>query len=313
MGDNFWENKKVLITGGKGFLGSFLVPKIKEKGAEVFVFGKKDYDLRNEKDIEKMFEDIKPEIVIHMAVDGGGIRYMEKNPGSVFDNNILMNTFIQKYARENGVKKFVGIGTVCEYPKFTKVPFKEEDLWKGYPEETNATYGLSKKMMLVQSQGYKKQYGFDAIHLLLVNLYGPNDDFDLEDSHVIPAFVRKFIEAKEQGKEEVILWGTGKASRELLYVEDCAEAIIKATKSYNESEPINIGAGEEITMLELAKKVKEIVGYPGKIVWDTSRPDGQPRRGLDVSKAKEKFGFEAKTNLDEGLKKTIEWYKNRTE
>jgi len=302
---DFWKDKKVLVTGGGGFLGSFLIPKLEERRAKVFVFGRKEYDLTKESDVSRLFEDVKPEIVIHLAVDGGGIGYMKNHPGSVFDNNILMNTLVQKYAREKGVQKFVGIGTVCSYPKFTPIPFKEENLWEGYPEETNAPYGLAKKMMLVQSQGYREQYGFNAIHLLLINLYGPRDDFHPENSHVIPALIKKFCDDKPM----IEIWGSGKASREFLYAEDAAEAIILSAEKYNKSEPVNIGSGEEISIAELVKKIVVLTNFKGEIKWDMAKPDGQLRRCLDTSKAEKEFGFKAKTNLDEGLRSTIDWYK----
>ena len=306
------KNKKILVTGGNGFLGKALVPKLEEEGARVFTFPSKEYDLREGFDVERLFKGLAPDIVIHLAVDGGGIGYMKENPGSVYYNNIMMNTVLMEQCRLKGVKKFVGIGSVCAYPKFTEVPFKEKDLWNGYPEETNASYGLSKKMMMVQGQSYRQQYGFNAIHLLPVNLYGPRDDFDLENSHVVPALIRRMIEAKEKKNSEIVLWGTGSASREFLYVEDCAKAIVKATKDYDKSEPVNIGSGLEITIKDLAQKVKDLVGFEGKIVWDTTKPDGQPRRCLDVSRAEEEFGFKANTSFDKGLGKTIEWYnKNR--
>lgn len=301
------NNKKILISGGKGFLGSALIPMLKEKGAVPFIFGSKDYDLREQMDVKKLFNDINPDIVIHLAVDGGGIGYMKQHPGSVYYNNIMMNTLIQEESRKKGIEKFVGIGTVCSYPKFTSVPFKENDLWKGYPEETNASYGLAKKMMMIQSQSYQEQYGFNAIHLLPVNLYGPKDDFDLNNSHVIPALIRKCLYAKDNSKN-LILWGTGKASREFLYVDDCAKGIVLATEKYNKSSPVNLGSGMEITIKDLAKKIKKLTGFNEKIIWDTTKPDGQPRRCLDVSKAKKEFGFVAKTDFEEGLKKTIDWY-----
>ena len=302
------KNKRILVTGGKGFLGKTLIPLLQAEGAETITFSSKDYDLRIEENVKRLFEDTKPEIVIHLAVDGGGIGYMRHNPGSVLYNNLMMNTLIQHYANKNKAEKFVGIGTVCSYPKIVEAPFKEESLWEGYPEETNAAYGLSKKMMMVQSQGYKQQYGFNTIHLLVVNLYGPHDDFDLENSHVIPALIRKFVEAKNLLKENVTLWGTGNASREFLYVEDAAKAIILATKKYHKPEPINIGSGCETRIKELAETIKEEINYKGELVWDTSKPDGQPKRFLDVSKAKQKLGFFANTNLKEGLRKTIDWY-----
>jgi len=304
----YLKNKKVLVTGGKGFLGKHLIPILEKEEAKIFTFSSKDYDLRNEKEVKKLFEDSKPNIVIHMAVDGGGIGYMKNHPGSILYNNLMMNTLVQEYSRLSGVEKFVGIGTVCSYPKFTEVPFKEEDLWKGYPEETNAPYGLAKKMMMVQSQSYKEQYDFNAIHLLPVNLYGPGDDLDLEKNHVIPALIKKVIDAKESNNSKIELWGTGSASREFLYVGDCAEAIILATKNYNKIAPINLGSGEEITIKNLITKIKNLVGYGGELIWDSSKPDGQPRRCLDISKAKKEFGFMAKTSLEEGLKETINWY-----
>jgi GDP-L-fucose synthase len=246
-----------------------------------------------------------------MAAHGGGIGHMRKHPGSIFYDNLMMDTLVIEKSRECNVNKFVGIGTVCSYPKFTSTPFKEEDLWNGYPEETNAAYGLSKKMMLVQTQAYREEYGFNGIHLLLVNMYGPYDDFNLENSHVIPALIRKFTDAAvENNKKEVEVWGTGKASREFLFVEDAARAIILATEKYNAPEPVNIGAGFEIKIKDLVESIAELTGFKGKIKWDTSKPDGQPRRCLDVSKAKEEFGFETKVDFREGLKKTIEWYKN---
>ena len=233
---------------------------------------------------------------------------MKENPGSIFYNNLMMNTLLQEQALRNDVKKFVGIGSVCAYPKFSTIPFKEENLWKGYPEETNAPYGLSKKMMMVQSQSYRRQYGFNAIHLLPTNLYGPGDDFDLTNSHVIPALIRKFIEAQKNEDRSIKLWGTGNASREFLYVDDVAEGIILATERYNKPRPVNLGSGSEIKIKDLAEKISEFTGYSGELIWDTSKPDGQPRRYLDTFRAKKEFGFVAKTSLEEGLKKTIEWY-----
>jgi len=315
MENNFWENKKILVTGRYGFLGSYVMEKLKDKSVGKIIFPKrKDYDLTNGESVKKLFRDNPGiDVVIHMAVDGGGIGYMKGHPGIVFDNNILMNTFVQKYAREAGVGKFVGIGSVCGYPKITPVPFSEDNLWDGFPEETNAPYGLVKKMMLVQSQAYLEQFGFDGIHLMPVNLYGPRDDFDLSNGHVIPALIRKIVEAKRQGLQKVEVWGTGKASREFLYVEDCAEAIVKAAEKYSSKEPINIGSGGEITIKNLAEKIVRLTNFNGELKWDITKPDGQPRRLLDVSRAKREFGFKAKTSLDEGLKKTIDWYVlNRT-
>ena len=305
------KNKKILVTGGRGFLGKTLVPLLEQEGAEAITFSSKEYDLRMEQDVKRLFEKVKPEIVIHLAVDGGGIGYMKDHPGSIFYNNMMMNTLIHHYAYKFNVEKFVGIGTVCSYPKFTESPFREETLWEGYPEETNAPYGLSKKMMMVQSQGYQEQFGFNAIHLLLVNLYGPNDDFDLNNSHVIPALINKFINAKKDFKENITLWGTGDVSREFLYVEDAAKAIVLATKKYHKANPINIGSGYEIQIKDLANIIKGLVDYKGNLIWDHSKPDGQPKRFLDVSKARENMGFIAKIGLEEGLKKTIEWYKTQ--
>jgi len=302
------KNKKILVTGGRGFLGQALVPLLKKECIDVLTFGSKDYDLREQSDVRKLLRDTKPEIVIHLAVDGGGIGYMKENPGSVYENNIMMNTLIQKESRMKNVEKFVGIGSVCSYPKFTPVPFKEENLWNGYPEETNAPYGLAKKMMMVQSQAYREQYGFNAIHLMPVNLYGPNDDFDLENSHVVPALIRKMVDAKKEGKKSIELWGTGSASREFLYVDDCAKGILMATKYYDKPEPINLGAGSETTIKDLAETTKELVNFKGKIIWDINKPDGQPRRCLDTSKAEREFGFKAQTSLEKGLRKTINWY-----
>lgn len=302
------KNKKILVTGGKGFLGSSLVPMLKEEGADTFTFSSKDYDLRKEKDIKRVLNDSNPDVVIHLAANAGGIGYNQKNPGSLFYDNLMMSTQLMEQARLKGVEKFVSIGSVCSYPRDTPVPFREEDLWKGYPEETNASYGLSKKMMLVQGQAYRKQYGFNSIHLLPVNLYGPRDSFDLEKNHVVPALIKRFVDAKDNNVSEVVLWGTGSASREFLYVDDASRGIILATKNYDGAEPVNLGVGSEITIKDLAYKIKYLTGYTDKILWDMTKPDGQPRRCLDTSRAEQEFGFKAKTDFDEGLKKTIDWY-----
>jgi GDP-L-fucose synthase len=305
----FWDNKKILVTGGAGFLGSFIVEQLKEKGIEkenIRIPRRKDTDLRRWENSIKAVKDI--DIVIHLAAKVGGIGYNQKYPATLFYDNAIMGIQLMEAARQIDIEKFVAIGTVCAYPKFTPVPFKEEDLWIGYPEETNAPYGLAKKMMLVQSQAYGQQYGFNSIFLLPVNLYGPRDNFDLESSHVIPALIRKFTEAVETNKREVDVWGTGKASREFLYVEDAARGIILATEKYNKLEPVNIGAGFEIKIKDLVELIAELTGFDGEIVWDTTKPDGQPRRCLDVSRAKKEFEFEAKVGFREGLKKTIEWY-----
>jgi len=307
---DFWSNKKILVTGGAGFLGRFVVETLIEKGVNkdnIEVPRSKTCDLRERENCKKVVKG--KDIVIHLAALVGGIGANRKNPGKFFYDNAIMGIQLIHESWQAGVEKFVAVGTVCAYPKYTPVPFKEEDLWNGYPEETNAPYGLAKKMLLVQCNAYRQQYGFNGIFLLPVNIYGPGDNFDLESSHVIPALIRKFIDAVQNGKNEVVLWGTGEASREFLYVEDAAEAIVLATERYNKPEPINIGAGFEIKIKDLAKLIAKLTGFKGKIVWDTSKPDGQPRRCLDVSKAEREFGFKARISLEEGLKKTIDWFK----
>ncbi|MFA5384779.1 MAG: GDP-L-fucose synthase [Eubacteriales bacterium] len=306
----FWKNKNVLVTGGAGFLGSFIVEKLKDKGVNeknIRISRSRDTDLRIWENCVNAVKDI--DIVIHLAAKGGGIGYMMKHPATLFYDNAIMGVQIMQAAKQEGVEKFVAIGTICAYPKFTLVPFKEEDLWNGYPEETNAPYGLAKKMMLVQSQAYRQQYGFNSIYLLPVNLYGIGDDFDPESSHVIPALIKKIINAKESGKNCIEVWGTGKATREFLYVADAAEGIILAAERYNRPAPVNLGSGFEISIKELVGLIAELTGFDGEIRWDTSKPDGQPKRCLDVSRAKEEFGFEAKVGFREGLVKTIEWYR----
>jgi GDP-L-fucose synthase len=304
---NYWSDKRVVVTGGNGFLGQHLVAKLRLlKPKNIFIPKHSEYDLTKFEDCLKVAK--KGDIVIHLAANVGGIGYNREFPGTLFEDNILMSTFMMKAAREAGVKKYIALVTICAYPKFAPIPFKEEDLWNGYPEETNAPYGLAKKMQLVQSGAYRQQYGFNSICLFPVNLYGPGDNFDPKSSHVIPALIKKFVEAKEKNEKEVIVWGTGKASREFLYVEDAAEGIIKAAEKYDKSEPVNLGAGFEITIRELADLIKKLTGYEGKIVWDKSKPDGQPRRMLDVSLAKKEFDFSASTSFEQGLKKTIEWY-----
>ena len=304
------SSRKILLTGGAGFLGSFLLEKLKERGVKeenVRIPRSKDVDLRRWENCLQVVKDM--DIVIHLAARVGGIGYNQAYPASLFYDNAVMGIQMMEAARQEGVEKFTAIGTICAYPKFTQVPFKEEDLWNGYPEETNAPYGLAKKMLLVQSQAYRRQYGFNAIFLLPVNLYGPGDNFDLQSSHVIPALIRKFTEAVRDNEGEVEVWGSGEISREFLYVEDAAEAIVLATERYNKPEPVNIGAGFEIKIKDLVKLIAELTGFEGEIRWDKTKPDGQPRRRLDVSKAKEEFGFEAKVDFREGLKRTIEWYR----
>jgi len=306
---SFWDNKKFLVTGGAGFLGSYVVEKLKDRGVkdeDIIVPRSKDMDLRIMDNCYKVCENV--DVVIHLAANVGGIGFNRAYPGSLFYDNAIMGIQLMEAARQTGVEKFVALGTVCAYPKFTPVPFKEEDLWNGYPEDTNAPYGLAKKMLLVQSQAYRQQYDFNSIFLLPVNLYGIDDNFDEESSHVIPALIRKFIDAKENGAKEVEVWGSGVASREFLYVEDAAEGILLATEKYNKSEPINLGAGFEIKISDLVELISKITGYTGKIVWDDSKPDGQPRRCLVVSKAESEFEFKAKVKFEEGLRNTIDWY-----
>lgn len=310
MNNRFWKNKKVLVTGAHGFLGSHLVTLLKKAQPKLLRLPKSSkYDLRLVENCLRVVKDI--DIVIHLAANVGGIGYNQEHPGSLFYDNLMMGTLLMEEARKSKVKKFVSLGTVCAYPKFTKVPFKESDLWLGYPEETNAPYGLAKKMQLVQSQAYRQEYGFNSIYLIPVNLYGPGDNFDPRSSHVIPALIRKFIEAKRENRQSVTVWGTGKATREFLYVEDAARAILLATEKYNSSEPINIGSSFEISIKELSETIKLVSGYKGKIIFDKSKPDGQPRRKLNVSKAKKEFGFTSEVKFIEGLKKTVEWYENR--
>ncbi|MBI4058805.1 GDP-L-fucose synthase [Candidatus Microgenomates bacterium] len=303
------KSQKFLVTGGSGFLGSYVVDKLLEKGVSwdnLFIPRSRDFDLRKREVCTEAVKGI--DVVVHLAGIVGGIGFNKENPGSMFYDNLLMGVHLMEEARKAGVKKFVAIGTVCSYPKFTPVPFKEEDLWNGYPEETNAPYGLAKKMLLVQSQSYREQYGFNSIFLLPVNLYGPGDNFRPESSHVIPALIKKFLEARNSNSGEVVVWGTGKATREFLYVEDAAEAIVLATEKYNKSDPINLGSSFEISIGDLAKLISQIVGFKGKIVFDTTKPDGQPRRKLDTTRAEKEFSFKSKTDFYTGLRKTIAWY-----
>lgn len=302
------RNKKILVTGGNSFLGKSLLPFLREKGAEITSFSSKDYDLRKEQDVERLFNITKPNVVIHLAADNGGIIYTKENPGSMFYNNIMMDTLVQEYSRKNNIEKFVGIGSAACYPKFVKSPLKEDDLWKGYPEEIHASIGLSKKMMMIQSQAYREQYGFNAIHLIPVNLYGPNYSFNSKTIRIIPLLIKKLVEGEKKNIKEVELSGTKDTFREFLYVDDCSEAIIKATELYDKSLPINLGFGKDIQINDLAEKIKEIIDFKGKIIWNKNYSDKQPRRVLDVSRAENEFKFKAKTSLEEGLKKTIEWY-----
>ena len=308
------KQDKILITGGHGFLGSHTVDTFTKKGAEnLITFSSKEFDLRKENDVKKLFEtNPDVDIVIHIAADIGGIKYSSTYPAQQFYNNTMMNTLTLHYSFLNKVKKFVGIGTVCEYPEVTPIPFKESYVWNGYPVPSNDAYGLSKRSLLGQSIAYNKQYRFNAIHLLPINMYGPRDDFSLEDSHVIPALIIKMYEAKKTNKKSVNVWGSGNASREFVYAEDVADAIFLATKNYNKIDPVNIGTGHEIKIKDLAHLIADLVGYNGEIIFDKSKPEGQIRRQLDTSKAKKEFGFTAKTTLKEGLRKTIEWYKEKT-
>lgn len=302
-------DKRVLVTGGSGFLGRHVVASLRKHGChDVVVARKTQHDLTREPDVKRLFDDTKPQVVIHLAAIVGGIGANRDNPGTFFYQNVMMGALTMEYARLARVEKFVGVGTICEYPKVAAVPFLERDLWNGYPEETNAPYGIAKKMLLVQGQAYRQQYGFDAIHLLPVNLYGPHDNFDPASSHVIPALVRKCLEAVESGATEVVCWGTGNATREFLYVEDCADAIVLATEQYDRVEPVNLGAGFEISIRDLAELVASLTGFKGRLTFDRTKPDGQPRRSLDVSRAKS-FGFSASTDFRTGLMRTIEWYK----
>ena len=307
---NFWQDKRVIVTGGAGFLGSYVVEKLKERGCKnIFIPLVEDYDLTKEKNVIKLYQDYPADIVIHLAAVVGGIGANRENPGKFFYDNLVMGAMLMEYARQFEIGKFVAIGTICAYPKFTLVPFKEENLWDGYPEETNAPYGLAKKMMLVQSQAYCAQYGFNSIFLLPLNLYGPRDNFNPKSSHVIPALIRKFMEEKDKGEEEVVCWGTGKPTRGFLYVEDAVEGILLAAEKYNKSDPVNLGTNLEISIKDLAGLIAKLVEFEGKIKWDASKPNGQPRRKLDTSRAEREFGFKARMDFVEGLKRTIEWYR----
>jgi GDP-L-fucose synthase len=310
---NFWDDRRILLTGGAGFLGSLVANRLKSVGADegkISILRSRDLDLRIWENCAKAVKDI--DIVIHLAASVGGIGFNRENPASLFYDNSIMGIQMIEAARQEGVEKFVSVGTVCAYPKFTPVPFSEEELWNGYPDEINAPYGLAKKMLLVQSQAYRQQYGFNAIYLLPFNLYGPNDNFDYSSSHVIPALIRKFVDAVRNDAREVGVWGTGKATREFLYVDDAARGIVLAAEKYNKPDPVNLGVGREIEICQLAELIADLSGFHGEILWDASKPDGQPRRCLDVSRAKNEFGFVPTVSLKDGLKRTIEWDRNST-
>ncbi len=305
-------DKKVVVTGGAGFLGSFLCERLEAAGAgELFVPRIEDYDLTEPEAVKQMYHDAEPDTVIHLAAQVGGIGANRENPGRYFYANMAMGLHLIEEARKHNLGKFVQIGTVCAYPKFAPVPFREDDLWNGYPEETNAPYGIAKKALLVMLQAYRQQYNLNGIYLLPVNLYGPRDNFDLESSHVIPALIRKFVTARDEQAAQVTAWGTGSASREFLYVEDAARAIVMATESYNGDQPVNIGTSREITIRDLVELIASLTGYEGEVLWDTSKPDGQPRRKLDTTRAAQLFDFEAEVDLEDGLRKTIDWWEAR--
>jgi GDP-L-fucose synthase len=306
---NYWQDKRVVVTGGAGFLGSYVVEKLRARGVEnIFVPRRAAYNLITEEAIVRLYETARPHVVIHLAATVGGIGANRDNPGRFFYENLMMGAQLVEHARQFGVGKFVAIGTICSYPKWAPIPFREEDLWNGYPEETNAPYGIAKKAILVQLQAYRQQYGLNGIYLLPVNLYGPRDNFDDKTSHVIPALIKKCVQAVRMGDKEIVAWGTGKVTREFLYAEDAAEGIVLATERYNEDEPVNLGAGFEISIKDLVELIAAITNFRGEIVWDTTKPDGQPRRMLDTSRAEKSFGFKAKVSFEEGLRRTVQWY-----
>lgn len=305
---SWWKGKRVTVTGGRGFLGRPLTEMLVQAGASVSTFSSKDYDLTRQADVARMYADQRPEIVLHLAARVGGIGANRDNPGRFFYDNAIMGIELMEQGRHAGVKKFVQVGTVCAYPKFAPIPFSEDDLWNGYPEETNAPYGLAKKMLLVQAQAYRQQYGFDAIYLIPVNLYGPGDNFDLNSSHVIPALIRKCLEAKQAGASSVEVWGTGNPTREFLYVDDAARGIMLGAERYDKADPVNLGSSEEISIRDLVKLIAELTGFEGQVVFDPTKPDGQPRRKLNVERAKREFGFQSETGFRAGLQRTIDWF-----
>lgn len=308
------KSKSILIPGGNGFLGTFLVRHLKKLGCKnIFIPRSKDYDLVQMRFVKKVYDDAKPDIVIHLAAKVGGIGANRNNPGKFFYDNLLMGAQLMEIGRQKGIEKFVTIGTICSYPKFAPIPFKEEDIWKGYPDEINAPYGIAKKMLLVQSQSYRQQYGFNSINLILVNLYGPGDNFDLRTSHVIPALIKKCIDAQNKGTRKITVWGRGNSTREFIYIQDAVRGIVLATQEYNKSEPVNLGTGFEISIKELANLIIKLTGFKGEIVWDDDKPEGQPRRCVDTKKACKEFGFKAKTKFEDGLKKTISWYRENAQ
>jgi GDP-L-fucose synthase len=311
---SFWKNRRVCVTGGAGFLGKVVVAKLRQRGAsDVFVPKQDHYDLVQPEAVTRLLTDARPDVIIHLAAHVGGISANREHPAEFFYDNLMMGVQLMHQAWQCGVEKFVAIGTVCAYPKFTPLPFHEDDLWLGYPEETNAPYGLAKKMLLVQAQAYRQQYGYNAIFLLPVNLYGPGDNFNPQSSHVIPALIRKCVEAQHNGETEIVVWGDGSPTREFLYVDDAAEGILLATEKYDDPDPVNLGSGYEISIKDLAETIARLSGFTGQLVWDTSKPNGQPRRALDISRAQQYFGFKAQMNFEEGLRRTIEWYRAQTE
>jgi GDP-L-fucose synthase len=310
VSDNFWVDQSIIVTGGAGFLGSNVVAKLRERGAkDIFVVRSKDYDLRHEAHVRRLLTDVKATMIVHIAAVVGGIGANREHPGSFFYDNLMMGVMLMEHARQFGIEKFVAVGTICAYPKFTPIPFKEEDLWGGYPEETNAPYGLAKKMLLVQGQAYRQEYGFNSIYLLPVNLYGPGDNFDPASSHVIPALIKKCFDAIRNNDPVIEVWGDGSPTREFLYVKDAAEGIVRAAEIYNGDEPVNLGSGREISIKDLTLTIARLTGFQGELRFDPTKPNGQPRRQLDVTRAKAYFGFEAETSFEDGLRQTIEWYR----